>query len=301
VIGYSGTANNSPHLHLNFFTDNTTASNTDDTLGIMGLGRGEKWIDFVPGVPPIIPPFIPPIIFPTLSVSVSANKTSGTTSDKYNFSATTNVAASRVTLQFNGNSTVYQMSSSDKKNWSLNGNTLSAGNRTITITAYDANGRTATKTLNVTVTNTPVPSPALSVAVSASRTSGTTNDKYNFSATTNVAASKVTLQFNGNSTVYQMTSSDKRNWSLNGNTLSAGSRTITITAYDSSGRTATKTLNVTVTNPGTQRTHVVVTGDTLSGIGAKYGVKWQNIATANNITAPSYTIYPGQKLVIPAA
>lgn len=42
-------------------------------------------------------------------------------------------------------------------------------------------------------------------------------------------------------------------------------------------------------------TYRVVSGDTLSGIGAKTGVKWQDIAAANGISSP-YTIYPGQVL-----
>lgn len=44
--------------------------------------------------------------------------------------------------------------------------------------------------------------------------------------------------------------------------------------------------------------HVVEPGDTLSAIAAKYDVSWTDIAAANNIVAP-YTIYRGQKLVIP--
>ena len=40
---------------------------------------------------------------------------------------------------------------------------------------------------------------------------------------------------------------------------------------------------------------IVKNGDTLSGIGAKVGVKWQTIASKNGIASP-YTIYPGQKL-----
>jgi LysM repeat protein len=212
VIGYSGTANNSPHLHLNFFDSTSTKpSNTTDTLRILGLSRGEKWSNYVPGTTSTPSASTTPSSSTTLTVSVSASKTRGTTSDKFNFFATTNVTASKVTLQFNGNSTVYQMSSSDKKNWSLNGNTLNAGSRTVTITAYDANGKTATKTLSVTVS-------------------------------------------------------------------SAGT-----------------------TSQSSQKTYVVVRGDTLSGIGAKFGVKWQSIASANNIAAPNYTIYPGQKLAIPAA
>ena len=52
-------------------------------------------------------------------------------------------------------------------------------------------------------------------------------------------------------------------------------------------------------NGGTpQRTHIVVAGDTLSGIGARYGVSWQAIASRNGISNPNL-IYPGQKLIIP--
>lgn len=45
-------------------------------------------------------------------------------------------------------------------------------------------------------------------------------------------------------------------------------------------------------------TYTVVSGDTLSGIGAKLGVDWTSIASANGIGSP-YTIYPGQVLTIP--
>lgn len=46
-------------------------------------------------------------------------------------------------------------------------------------------------------------------------------------------------------------------------------------------------------------TYTVVSGDSLSAIGSRLGVAWQDIAKANGITAP-YTIYPGQILVIPS-
>lgn len=45
-------------------------------------------------------------------------------------------------------------------------------------------------------------------------------------------------------------------------------------------------------------TYTVVAGDTLSLIGSRLGVVWQDIAKANGIVAP-YTIYTGQVLVIP--
>ena len=46
------------------------------------------------------------------------------------------------------------------------------------------------------------------------------------------------------------------------------------------------------------RTYEVQPGDTLSGIGEKFGVDWHQIAAANNIPPP-YTLYPGQRLTIP--
>lgn len=45
-------------------------------------------------------------------------------------------------------------------------------------------------------------------------------------------------------------------------------------------------------------TYQVVKNDTLSGIGAKTGTQWRDIATLNNIRSP-YTIYPGQVLKLP--
>lgn len=48
-----------------------------------------------------------------------------------------------------------------------------------------------------------------------------------------------------------------------------------------------------------QVTYVVQSGDTLSAIGARFGVAWQDIAAANNIAGPNYNIYRGQQLVIP--
>jgi LysM repeat protein len=50
------------------------------------------------------------------------------------------------------------------------------------------------------------------------------------------------------------------------------------------------------TQPASGRaTYTVVSGDTLSGIGAKEGVDWRNIASLNNIAAP-FVIFPGQEL-----
>ena len=44
--------------------------------------------------------------------------------------------------------------------------------------------------------------------------------------------------------------------------------------------------------------HTVVAGETLSSIASEYGITWQELADANNLTDP-YTIYVGQVLCIP--
>jgi spore coat assembly protein SafA len=49
---------------------------------------------------------------------------------------------------------------------------------------------------------------------------------------------------------------------------------------------------------GTVSRYTVEPGDTLSGIGARFGVSWQAIASANHISDPNL-IYPGQQLIIP--
>ena len=50
--------------------------------------------------------------------------------------------------------------------------------------------------------------------------------------------------------------------------------------------------------PAAKRTYTVKKGDTLSGIGEKYGVSWKKIAQENNIDNPDL-IFPGQKFDIP--
>ena len=47
-------------------------------------------------------------------------------------------------------------------------------------------------------------------------------------------------------------------------------------------------------------THIVKKGDTLYSIGLEYGFDYKELAQANNIAAPAYTIHVGQQLKLPA-
>ncbi|MGN0517370.1 MAG: hypothetical protein ACI4II_01450, partial [Acutalibacteraceae bacterium] len=181
----------------------------------------------------------------TRTLSVSANKYTGTTSDQFYFYASTNFSAKKVTLKVDNSSTIYNMTSyrySSNKNWSSPSISLSQGTRTISIRAYYDTRNYISRTLKIQVTK-PI---KLTLSVSANKYFGTTDDNFDFYATTNIPATKVTLKFNNNSTTHSMGSTDKKNWSLCGNHLSAGNRTITITAYSSDGQTVTKSLSITV-------------------------------------------------------
>jgi LysM repeat protein len=64
--------------------------------------------------------------------------------------------------------------------------------------------------------------------------------------------------------------------------------------------TATPTVIPTATTAGAGVTYVVKAGDTLAGIGAQFGVPWEDILSANNI-ASATSLQIGQKLRIPVA
>ena len=61
--------------------------------------------------------------------------------------------------------------------------------------------------------------------------------------------------------------------------------------------TIQKIVNQSYESQPSYTTYTVKSGDTLSGIGAKLGVNWKDIASLNGISSP-YTIYVGQKLKI---
>jgi len=97
-------------------------------------------------------------------------------------------------------------------------------------------------------------------------TTGTSNDLYGYTVVTNLAATKLEFRYNGNVNVYTVTatgslpnfaptasatvSADKKTWQITGDQLAVGSRTITVTAYDSAGKaSAAKSFQITVSTP----------------------------------------------------
>ena len=64
------------------------------------------------------------------------------------------------------------------------------------------------------------------------------------------------------------------------------------------GASSALAADVEVKNP-VPTTYTVVRGDTLSGIGKKFGVNWRDIAALNGIANPDL-IHPGQVFRIPS-
>lgn len=65
------------------------------------------------------------------------------------------------------------------------------------------------------------------------------------------------------------------------------------------GATTGSAVSTTQQQQQNSTTYTVKAGDTLSGIGKKYGVSWKDIASINKIKNPNL-IYPGQTFIIPS-
>jgi hypothetical protein len=132
--------------------------------------------------------------------------------------------------------------------WSVPSVALKSGTNVITVKAFDAAGNSSTATLSVTYTPDTTP-PTLAI------TSPTTAATYSTSSTTvalggtasdNVGVTSVTWS---NSLGGVGTASGTTTWNVPSVTLQTGLNTITVTASDAAGNTASKTLAVTYTPP----------------------------------------------------
>lgn len=100
-------------------------------------------------------------------ISATPDKTSGLSTDKYTYKIVTNVIAAKLVFTYNGNTNAYTVTpgnatalataatatrSADGLTWTITGDLLSAGSRTISVVAYDAAGKaSAAKSMSITV------------------------------------------------------------------------------------------------------------------------------------------------------
>jgi Putative Ig domain/Glucodextranase, domain B len=133
--------------------------------------------------------------------------------------------------------------------WSVATISLQDGSNTLTVTARDAAGNSATDVLTVTYNAPDTTAPVVAIAqpTSASAFSATTAP-VSVSGTSSDAVGVTQVTW-ANDRGGSGTATGTTSWSANGVTLQSGSNLITITARDGAGNTATDTLTITLTLP----------------------------------------------------
>ncbi|MCL1907253.1 MAG: hypothetical protein FWG08_04990 [Propionibacteriaceae bacterium] len=212
---------------------------------------------------------------PTMS-SATVSPTSGSNNMAYKYTVATNAETTKLKFMFNGDSTAYWVysdktmspakwggvatvmmtTSGTTRTWTVSNGRLAAGNRTVTVTAYNANGVASTsKTFTVPVYD--VATVPQIKSVSSSPATGTAETPFTYSVTTSTNVAKLKFTRTGTSTEYWVYEnktltpsrwggpttgagsataqvSDKngvRTWTITNHLLPAGDHTITVTAY----------------------------------------------------------------------
>ena len=198
------------------------------------------------------------ITSPTSSGSYSASSSSvnlaGTASD--------DVAVTQVTWATDKGATGTATGTS---NWTITGVPVLAGSTQITVTAHDAAGNASSALLAVTssfsgLSDTTPPTIVITSPTSGSSfTASSSTISIAGTASDNAAVTQVTWSTDkGASGIAAGTTS----WTINGLTLASGTTQITVTASDTSGNVASRSLTVAYTSPDTTSPTIAITAPT---------------------------------------
>ena len=210
--------------------------NGDGIINIADISTLQRYIS---GIETQIAPKKP------LSITAQLSKKSISDNESLTIYAATSIPACGVEIYVDGNLVgIMNCTGQAKMNWSytISGKNFRVSDHLINLYAQAPNNRCAVITQSFTIAN----NPSISVAAVSDKYSGTVNDKFNITATTNIAASRVSIRFDGNNNTYWMSGNStntKWNWLAD---LYAGNRVLTITAYDVNGKTTMTTLNIAV-------------------------------------------------------
>ena len=191
---------------------------------------------------------------PTISITSPANGSavSGTISVTVN--AADNRAVASVSLSVDGSLVGSSTSSPFTISW--NSATVINGTHTLTVTARDAAGNSASASKQVTVntvSNTDVTNPTVNITSPTSGASVTGTVDITVNASDNNSVSSVKFSIDG--TVVGTDNSSPYSFSWSTTSIATGIHTVTATAYDAAGNTSSQsiqvTVNTTVINPPT--------------------------------------------------
>jgi sulfur transfer protein SufE len=203
----------------------------------------------------------------TPSVSFTSPSNGSTVSGTVSIvvSASSTVGVSSVQLEKDG--TLVSTMTSSPYSYSYNSTADSNGSHTFTATVCDSAGNHSSAGLTLTVSNTDTTPPTVSFTSPSenSQVSGTVTA--DISASDNVGVASVVVKKDG--VLVATLTSSPYSWSYDTTEDANGSHTLTATAYDAAGNSATATLNLTVDNPDTTPPTVNFTapsnGATVSG------------------------------------
>ena len=188
---------------------------------------------------------------PTIS-SVSFSKTKATVGQSVSITAKTSTKATKLNL-YSGSTLVKSWTSGytdsgSTRTWKVTYAFTTAGNRTVTFKAADANGAlSAGKTASITITARPTIS-----SVSFSKSKATVGQIVTITAKTSTNATKLNL-YSGSTLVQSWTavytdSGSTRTWKVSYAFTTAGNRTVTFKVNDANGGlSAGKTASITIT------------------------------------------------------
>ena len=248
-------------------------------------------------IPVTITALTPAVQVPTIT-SATPNPASGTEATKFQYTVVTSSDVTKLRFAFSGNSTVYEVSSAvgsttatlnfaywggsttaavsnsgSTRTWVISNDLVGLGTRTVTVTATNSAGKTATKTFTVVVSAPVCAVPTISSATPSPAT-GTEATKYQYTVVTSSDVTKLSFTFNGVSGAYTASSAvgstsvslspakwdgsvtatvsnsgSTRTWTISNDWLGTGNRTITVTATNGCGKTASKAFTVVVSAP----------------------------------------------------
>ena len=243
--------------------DDLGAAGWDSTYGA-GRVNAARALSLVTGNPLPTPDTTPPIV--SITAPTAGSSVSGTTTVQV--TATDNVAVAAVSLSVDG----ALLGTDTAAPYSFAWGTTAAANsaHTLTVTATDTAGNTANQSVSVSVSNivpdTTPPSVSIIAPAAGAIVSNTTTVQV--TAADNVGVTTVSLKVDG--VILGTSTSESCNFAWNTTTVANGAHTLTVTATDAAGNSASNSITVTVSNsvPDTTPPAVSITsptGGTVSG------------------------------------
>src|SRR5215213_7016568 len=202
----------------------------------------------------------------SLAAEITSNATSGNAPATFSFDANASGGTGPYTVNWN-----FGDDSEESDEQSVVHTFTEAGNYTVTLTATDSTGETATDTLEITDEEPPA-TESLAAEITSNATSGNAPATFSFAADASGGTGPYTVNWN-----FGDDSEESDEQSVVHTFTEAGNYTVTLTATDSTGETASDTLEITVEESPTDEEPVALS----EGGTDKWGIK-ELYPTASN-------------------